>query len=459
MAEDARAAEPSPPPPAAPDFRWQAFFQRSRDPLFLLNRQRRLLFVNQAWEELTGLPAGQVRGLACTRRAPAAPLPSDEVTRALGPPADVLRGHSARVRRCLPAPGGGRQCWDIEFVPFRDEQGTLAVLGKITPVAGGDAVCGGLPDKVVALRAALAGRYTLDSLGGGTPAQRRLAEQTRLAAASRAAVLLVGEPGAGKHWLARTIHGLGATREQAFAALDCGKLPEPALAAALFGDAGLIRRPGIGTLYLREPAALPCDLQARLAELLADPGEAGPRVIAGCPADPAKEARADRLLEDLHCALGTLVLELPPLRRRLAELPWLVERLLEQVAAADGRPVPALTPAAWESLRAYPWPGNLRELRAALTSARAHAAADTVDVADLPGPVRLAVQLGQEPGPRGERALPLAPLLEQVERRLIQLALGRAQGNKSRAAELLGLPRPRLLRRMEALGLIEKGEG
>src|SRR5205807_1153699 len=98
-------------------------------------------------------------------------------------------------------------------------------------------------------RAALAGRYTLDSLGGAAPAQRRLAEQARLAAASRAAVLLVGEPGTGKHWLARTVHGLGATRDQAFAALDCARLPEPALAAALFGDAGLIRRPGVGTLY------------------------------------------------------------------------------------------------------------------------------------------------------------------------------------------------------------------
>jgi DNA-binding NtrC family response regulator len=425
----------------------------------LLNRQRRLLFVNRAWEDLTGLPAAQVRGLACTRRVPAAARPSDEVTRALWPPAEALQGHSARARRCLPAAGGGRHCWDIEFLPFRDRKGTHAILGKITPVAGGDGITARLPDKVVALRAALAGRHTLDGLGAGTPALRRLAEQARVAAQSRAPALLLGEPGTGKHWLTRAIHGLGTGHEQAFAALDCRRLPETALAAALFGDGGLIRRPGIGTLYLREPAALPRDLQARLCELLADPGPNAPRLVAGFSTDPAEDVRAGRLLEDLHCTLATLVLELPPLRRRLAEMPRLVERLLEQVAALDGRPVPAVTPAAWECLRAYPWPGNLRELRAALTSARAHAAGDTIDAADLPGPLRLAVQLRETPGPRAARPLPLAPLLEQVERRLIQLALQRAQGNKSRAAELLALPRPRLLRRMEALGLIEKGDG
>jgi transcriptional regulator with PAS, ATPase and Fis domain len=458
MPEDAREPR-SAAPPGPEGFRWQAFFQRSRDPLFLLNRQRRLLFVNRAWEELTGLPAGQVRGLACTRRAPAAPAPSDDVTRALCPPADVLRGHGARVRRCLPAAGGGSRCWDVEFLPLGGEEGTLAVLGKITPVPAGDALAPRLPEKVVALRAALAARHTLDSLGGDTPAQRRLAGQARLAAASRAAVLLVGEPGTGKHWLARTVHGLGEARELAFAAVDCRRLPEAALAAALFGDAGALRCPGVGTLYLREPAALPRDFQARLCELLADPGPAGPRVLAGSSTDPAEEVRSGRLLEELHCALGTLVLELPPLRRRLAELPWLVERLLAQVAAADGRPVPALTPAAWECLRAYPWPGNLAELRAVLTSARAHAGGDTVDAADLPGPVRLAAQLGPAPGPPGEGALPLVQLLEQVERRLIELALRRARGNKSRAAELLALPRWRLLRRMAALGLTEKGEG
>jgi PAS domain S-box-containing protein len=437
----------------APEFRWQAVFQRSRDPLFLLSRHRRLLFVNRAWEELTGVPAAQARGRACTRRAPAQPAPSDVVTRALWPPPEVLRGRSARARRCVPRPDGGRHCWDIDFLPLRDENGTRGILGRIVPVAGGEEVgTAPLPEKVVALRAALAHRHGLDSLVGDGPAPQRLREQVRLAAATRAAVLLVGEPGTGKHWLARVIHGETAAPERAFAAVDCRRLPPAALAHTLFGDGGLVGRPGVGTLYLREPAALPRDLQSRLVELLADASPDTPRVLAGSSADPDEDVGAGRLLDELRCALSTLVLQLPPLRLRLADLPALADRLLEQ-SARDGEPHPRLTPAAWECLRAYPWPGNLRELRAALISARLHAGGEVIDAADLPGYLRVSVQLGQADGPPPERPLPLAQLLEEAERRLIQLALRRAQGNKSRAAELLGLWRPKLLRRMQALGL------
>jgi PAS domain S-box-containing protein len=447
-----------PAPQPAPEFRWQAFFQRSRDPLFLLSRTRRLLFVNRAWEQLTGVPASDARGRACTRQAPADPALSDVVTRALWPPPEVLRGLSARVRRCVPRAQGGRHCWDVDFLPFRDEKGTRGILGRITPVAGGEeAGTAPLPEQVVALRAALARRHGLDSLVGNSPAQRRLLEQVQLAAASRAAVLLLGEPGTGKHWLARVIHGASAARERAFAALDCRRLPAAALADTLFGEDGLLRRPGVGTLYLREPAALPRDLQMRLNDFLTEAPPETPRVLAGSAAHLDEEVRAGRLLDELRCALSTLVLQLPSLRQRLADLPGLVDRLLEQ-SAVEGESRPRLTPAAWECLRAHPWPGNLRELRGALVSARLHAGGDAIDVADLPGYLRVTVQLGQTAGPPAERPLPLAQLLEQAERRLIQLALQRTQGNRSRAAELLGLWRAKLLRRMAALGLTETEE-
>jgi transcriptional regulator with PAS, ATPase and Fis domain len=448
-----------PAPTPAAEFRWQAFFQRTGDALFVLDRHRRLLFVNRAWEDLTGLSADRVRGLVCTRRPPAAPSPCDEVTHALSPPPEVLRGHSARVRRCLPAAAGVRHCWDVEFLPFRGEHGTLGVLGKIVPAPGGDpSGVAPLPAKAVALRAALAGRYGLDGLAGEGPAQARLVEQVRLAAESRAAALLVGAPGTGKRWLARVIHNQGPGRERSFAAVDCPRLPPAALAFTLFGEGGLVRRAAVGTLYLREPGALPRDLQARLVEVLADPAPDGPRLLAGTAADLDEEVRSGRLLEELRYGLTTLVLTLTPLRQRPADLPMLVERLLEQTAADDDRRPLRLTPEAWECLRAYSWPGNLRELRSALLSARLHATGETIDAGDLPGYLRVAVQLGPTPGPREERALPLAELLEKVERRLIGLALDRARGNRSRAAELLALWRPRLLRRMEALGFIEKEE-
>ncbi len=445
-----------PAPPPAGEFRWQSFFQRSRDPLFLLNRQRRLLFVNRAWETLTGLAAGQVRGLACTRRAPAAPAPWDAVTRALCPPAEALQGRAIRVRRSLAA-AGGRACWDIDFLPLGGEGAVLCVLGRIVPVAVDQPRAAAPPEKVVAARAASARRHELaPPSDDSSAAWRRLTEQVRLAAAGRCGVLLLGEPGTGKHWLARAIHGQGPDSERAFAALDCGRLPTAALTAALFGDGGLARRTDVGTLYLRDLERLPRDLQGRLADLLAEPGPTSPRLIAGSSADLAAAVATGRLLEELHGPLSTLVIEVPPLRRRLADLPRLVEELLRRLADALDRPVPTLTPAAWECVRAYAWPGNLRELLAALTSAAAHAGAAAIDAGDLPGPVRLAVGLGRGPGLEEPRPLPLPELLQEVERRLIRLALRRAGGNKSRAAELLSLWRPRLLRRMEALGLSDE---
>src|SRR5690349_17966975 len=111
-------AETVPATPLKSEFRWQAFFQRAREPLFLLNRQRRILFVNRAWEELTGVPASAARGVTCTRRQI---TDSDPVwSRALCPPREVLEGRTASARRVIPQPGRRRTYWDIEFFPLQD---------------------------------------------------------------------------------------------------------------------------------------------------------------------------------------------------------------------------------------------------------------------------------------------------------------------------------------------------
>ncbi len=449
----------TPAQPTPDDFRWQAFFQDSREPLFVLNRQRRILFVNRAWEELTGLTATEARVLVCTRRAPASPGPGDDVARALSPPAHVRQGKPGRVRRLVPGPTGGTRTWDVDFFPLRDDKGVRGILGKVTAAADAGGSSAPLPERLVALREAVAQRYSLDALASTLPAVRRAAEQVRLAAVTRAPVLIVGEPGSGRQWLARTIHFQGPARELPFAALDCRRLPPEVLEATLFGEAGLVTRGRVGTLYLQEPAALPRDLQARLLEVLEDPGPAAPRFLAGSVTDLAPEAATGRFLEGLRCALAPLVVALPPLRQRHADLATLAERLLERVHAADGRPPAQLTPEAWELVRGYSWPGNLQELYTVLTAARARASAEGIEAAHLPAYLRLAVQMGQPTAAPAERPLPLVPLLEQVERRLIRVALGMARGNKTRAAELLAVWRPRLLRRMEALGIDEDDKG
>jgi DNA-binding NtrC family response regulator len=445
-------------------YRWQVLFQRCREAVFLINRQRRLVFVNRAWEELTGRPAAAVRGLACKRHKEPESGSWEALANVLSPPAEVHAGRPGRARRLLPA-GEGRRWCDLDFFPIADEQGTVAVLGRITPVAADAAPAVlPLPEELAGLREAQAQRYRWEFLGGSQPgasaALRRLEGQGRLASQTRVPVLIVGEPGTGKQWLARTIHYQGPAHETAFVAVDCAHLPPAVLAGMLFGDGGLAWRSGVGTLYFREPGRLPRDLQDRLAALITDSGDRGPRVMAGSRLDPAEEVRAGQLRDDLYCALATLVLELPPLRNRpAADLPWLVERLLQRAAGDAPGTAPGLTPEAWELVYSYRWPGNVAELYAVLQNAWARAGGGPevkrLDAADLPAFLRLA----GTPGRPAVRSLPLAQLLEEAERRLIALALRMTQGNKSRAADVLSIWRPYLIRRMKKLGMADAGEG
>jgi DNA-binding NtrC family response regulator len=470
------------------EFRWQALFQHVCEPLFVLDRKRRLVFVNRAWEELTGVSAAEARRWVCASRAPAQPEGDNALSRALGPPAEVLQGRPGRVRRRVAGlAAGAPSWWDVEFFPLRGADGLVGIVGKIAGAPAAptatfvplpealralrDKLARGLsedaasrlwdPERLVALREQQARRFSLDAFDSPMPAVRRVGDQSRLASMTRAAVLLAGEPGTGREWLARAIHQAGPGRERGFAALDCTHLPPAALADALFGTGGLCQRPGIDTLYFKEPAHLPHDLQARLHDWLDEARQAGardslplrPRILAGCPADPLQDVHAGRLLEKLYAVLATLVIEVPPLRARLADLPDLVDRLLTRLDGDGERRVTGLTPAAWELVREYRWPGNLRELYAVLAGCRERAAGAEIDVTDLPAYLRLAVRLDETPSAAPERGLPLDRLLEQTERRLIELALRRARGNKSRAAEMLAMWRQRLIRRMEALGM------
>jgi hypothetical protein len=445
------------------DFRWPALFQQSGDALFVLNRHRRLLFANRAWEALAGLPLAEARGLACRLSRPAAPSDSlpDVLAHALWPPPEVLDGQSARARRLLPSRGGARW-WDVEFFPLFQDKSLLAVLGRVLPVAAPEpaAPTPPLPEKLVALRERAARDWQEGAPDDAAPAMRRLAAAVRLAATVTAPVLLTGEPGAGKRTLARMIHFRSPGRERSFAALDATRLPPAALAAVLFGDRNSERSAGVGTVYVKEPGLLPHEFQLQLTELInsADLDRPAPRILAGCSGDAAASARAGQLANELYAALAPFTIAVPPLRDRADELPGLMQRMLARVNEDGERVVSGLAPDAWEVVRAYSWPGNLRELFAVLASARSQAKADLITAADLPAPLRLSLRLGQTPAPPPEKPLPLESLLEEVERRLIRLALKRTGGNRGRAAAMLGVWRQRLVRRMEALGLADNGE-
>jgi len=447
--------EPSPEQPvsSSPEepFRWQAYFQKSSEPLFFLNRRRRLLFANRAWESLTGVSLREVRGLVCKRRSLDAEAETTEaLAHALAPPPEVLEGQPARARRYLPVQKNQPRRWfDIAFFPIAGEAGLLGILGKITAVPRqGISDDPPLPEKIIALRERRFQEFALDQIASELPAMHRLVEQARLASQTQLPAALVGERGAGKQWLARCIHQHSDRRERTFAAIDCARLPSWVLLEVIRGNWEQVRKP-VGTLYLQEPACLPREMQEHLCHLLVswkeDP-EQRVSVLAGFTTEPNEEVRAGRLLPQCWCLLSPLVLNLPPLRERLDDLHWLIDRFLERACAASGKEVRELTEDAVRVLRSYSWPGNLAELYEVLCAACLRAKGDRLAVEDLPFHVRAAPVAAN-------RLLPLDSLLQDVERRLIILALKQARANKTKAAELLGIWRPRLIRRMQALGI------
>jgi len=440
---------------ASEPFSNRAFLQRTHDAVFLLNRKRRLRFANSAWEQLTGQSFEDAYDLYCTRHKSASPL-----AQTLAPPPEVMAGAAARVRRPVPKARTAPPWWDIAFLPLAGPDGLYGIIGRISLVGAAAVVKDRpLPPELSQLRQKLPDRFGFEQLQSDVPECERVVEQVRLACQHRVPVIIVGEAGTGKERVARTIHHQGITAEQGFVALNCAGLPGGNQAALLLGDAALGKSDSVGTVYLRDPAQMPRELQARLAEWLHDRPTTGPRIIAGFRLDPLEEVAAGKVLPELRLLLSVQTIALPPLRDRLDDLPRLSTAISERSRAAGGAGGAGLSPEALDVLRGYPWPGNLRELEAVLESAMAEAKGGAIEPAHLPEAVRRAVSrvraLAVTATPAEHAKLKLDQVLESVERRLIVRALAKAKGDKTAAAEALGIWRETLLRRLRSLKISE----
>ena len=291
-------------------------------------------------------------------------------------------------------------------------------------------------------------------------------------AASTTPVLITGETGVGKEVVARAIHG--ASGRENFVALNCAALPPNLVESELFGfkrgaftdanrdHAGLVEVAATGTLFLDEVAEVPLATQPKLLRFLQD-GEfrrlgdtqsrkSAARVIAATNRDPAEEVAAGRMREDLFYRLNIVHIQIPPLRERPVDIPALAEQLVGRLADRYQLATAALAPETVATLTAYAWPGNIRELENVLARALALRSGQSITLRDLPpeitkaAPARAgAVALEQEP------TLPLA----EVERRYILRVLEATHGNKLKAAEILGIDRSTLHRKLKQMQGIE----
>lgn len=456
------------PSPRVSGARFDHLVQQAREPAFWLNSDLKLVWVNRAWEELTGYSAADALGLVCRAHGPTRDGDLSGLAGSFFPPPEALAGHPCAVKTLIVPPGGERRWRRVEYRPFHHEtEGLAGLLGLIRPLdephLAPDSEAQRLRVELMEVRDRLAARYGLDQLVGRGPEHGRLVEQVKAAAQTAVPVLIVGEPGTGKRLVARTIHQLGPKSHAPIIPFDCAALPPDVLERELFGPASgngdpdappRLLLPEGSTLLIGDVADLPRDLQGRLASAL----NPNVRLIATTTSDPEAAFRAEQFRGDLYYALTTLVIRLKPLRDRLDELPLLAQHFLERANLRGGRQRHGLSDAALRTLVEYDWPGNLRELARAVDAAHGHGDHDLIEADDLPATIRghlgAAYVLPQPPLP----ATSLDDLLTQVERRLIENALQRAHHNKSRAAEILGISRPRLYRRIKELNIPEEPE-
>ena len=300
---------------------------------------------------------------------------------------------------------------------------------------------------------------------GQSSALRRVLDVSNQAAPSSATVLLLGESGTGKELIARHIHGRSSRASGPFVAVNCSAIPESILEGELFGHErgaftgavarrdGRFARAAGGSLFLDEIGELTPAVQVKLLRVLqegeyeplgGDTVKADVRIIAATNRNLQQEVEAGRFREDLYYRLNVIAITAPPLRSRRDDVPLLVDHFLGIYCAKNGRPRLSVASDALAKLLDYSWPGNVRELENVIERAAVLCSSDVLSLTDLPD----AVTRASAPAPSSlvfEVGTPLA----EVEQRMIRETLKRTEGDKSLAAQLLGISTRTIYRKLD----------
>jgi DNA-binding NtrC family response regulator len=330
--------------------------------------------------------------------------------------------------------------------------------------------------EVRALRRQLRERGAFGPMIGGSPEMQQVYRTIEQAAPTSASILVVGESGTGKELVAQTVHRLSPRAAFPYVPINCAAIPDTLLESELFGHekgaftGAFERRQGCfeladrGTLFLDEVAEMASGTQAKLLRVLQErtvrrlggtqERAVDIRVVAATNADPAAAVADGRLREDLYYRLNVFEIRLPPLRRRKGDLPALVQAFVDEFSARNNRTVTGTDQAVMRTFDEYAWPGNVRELRNVIERATIVAKGSIIGLHDLP-------PLGGYERQTGSKSV-LAPgtTVDEAERALIVLTLDHTKGNKTQAAEMLGISVKTLhnkLNRMKADATVDAG--
>ncbi|MFG0333750.1 MAG: sigma-54 interaction domain-containing protein, partial [Maioricimonas sp. JB049] len=299
------------------------------------------------------------------------------------------------------------------------------------------------------------------SITASSPPMMEILEIMDRVAQTDTNVLITGESGTGKEVVARAIHEHSRRRTEAFQVIDCTAIPESLFESVLFGHAkgaftgavadqdGLLRRSDGGTAFFDELAELPVASQAKLLRVVQErvftpvgrtkPVHIDTRYICATNRDLQEEVNAGRFRQDLYYRLGVIHMELPPLRKRGDDVIMLAELFLKDLQGGEIR-VHGFSDEVVEQFRRYRWPGNIRELRNVIERAVALSRSETVELSDLPGPIRDAMSTAASPV-AALAEISREEALDNADQQYLAALLKKHAGNVSQAARQAGLSR------------------
>jgi len=467
----------------------------THDGVFVLDKDRRIVFFNHACEELTGYSTDEVIGKEC--RCPDLLNCLDEHGRALPehlcPALTVLKGEEPNTRqriRITMKNGEFRWVETVYTAIMSPENGhpdyVIGVMRDISEYKEKEQrwrkATENLRQEVEHLRNHMRERYGFASIISRSPRMQVVLEKIRAACSNSSPVLISGESGTGKEMIARTIHYNGLQKNGPFipmtisASHEMRDKIEPELFGYVRGSfagasqdyPGLFNAADGGTLFLSNIEALAPGTQDKILRAIQDRSIrsigktehslVNVRVIAATNRTIQKLLESERLHEELYYRLSVITIEVPPLRSRKEDIPFLVEHFIDQFNQHSTRQIQEVEPAVWDALESHDWPGNVRELQCVIESAFAAGESPSLK------PEELSISKGEgvyaaygEPEEIIESPL-LDDMLADVERKAILATLRKTHGQRSMAAKLMGISRSRLYRRMDALGISPKEE-
>ena len=355
--------------------------------------------------------------------------------------------------------------------PFAPDQVLLAVDRALEKTA--------LQRENQQLKTALDDRLRLDNVIGTDLRMQSIFKSVQAVADTRTTVLLTGESGTGKTLLARALHQLSDRRSGPFVEVNCGALPENLLESELFGHVkgaftgalrdkiGKFEAAAGGTIFLDEIGTSTPSFQVKLLRVLQDrviervgdtktvPVDV--RIVLATNKNLEQSVKEGEFREDLYYRINVVSLEMPPLRERRADIQALAEHFLQRFREEHGRAATSFSHAAITSLMRAPWPGNVRQLENVIERAVVLSQRETIDQADLPAalcseaPTALPDHRGA--ASHGGPPPPLKQAMIEPEKRIIEQALVWCDGNRERAAEVLGINRSTLFHKLKKLGI------